>query len=364
MLSGPKGPIGSRSMINNASDLASFGWSNFFQSQLGLDEIGTLTPARVVAVHRNSLDVVNPAFERRILTSFSEDEEDRPTVGDWVLLGPDGQRVVRRLDRRSLFKRKAAGTDHRIQLLAANVDTVFIVSSCNQDFNTARLERYLALAREAEVEPLVILTKADLAEDASDYVAKALRLAPNLFVDTFDAREPVVLERLAPWLRSGQTIALMGSSGVGKSTLVNTLSGGGQSTAGIREDDAKGRHTTTARSLHHLPGGAWLVDMPGMRELQLADAEAGIEGLFEDIVQLETECRFSDCRHETEPGCAVQAALAAGTLDAERLARYRKLQREDALNSASLAQRRAQSRAFGRMSRAAIEAKAKRGDGS
>jgi ribosome biogenesis GTPase len=268
--------------------------------------------------------------------------------------------VRRVLTRKSLFKRKAAGTDHRIQLLAANVDTVLIVSSCNQDFNPARIERYLALAREAEVEPVVILTKADLADDPADYVRQASRLAPGLLVETFDARESVVVERLAPWLKPGQTLALMGSSGVGKSTLVNTLSGSALDTQGIREDDAKGRHTTTARSLYRLAGGAWLVDMPGMRELQLADAEAGIDDLFGDIVALERQCRFSDCSHTNEPGCAVREAIAEGTLEPERLARFHKLQREDALNSATLAQRRAKSRAFGKMAKAVMEGKAKR----
>lgn len=351
-------------MTSNPSDLAGFGWSPFFQSQLDLDEVGRLIPARVAAVHRNGIDVVHPAFERRILTSFHEDGEERFAVGDWILLEPGLERPVRRLDRKSLFRRKAAGTDHRIQLIAANVDTVLVVSSCNHDFNPARIERYLALAREAEVEPLVVLTKADLVDDAAAFARQAARLAPGLLVETCDAREPVVAERLSPWLRAGQTIALMGSSGVGKSTLVNTLAGTGQATAGIREDDSRGRHTTTARSLHRLAGGAWLVDMPGMREIQLAEAGAGIEGLFADIVALEAHCRFSNCRHETEPGCAVRAALEDGTLEPARLARYRKLLREDALNSATLAERHAASRAFGRLSRAAMAAKRRRHEGS
>lgn len=341
------------------SDFAAFGWSSHFQVQLGADEAG-LIPARVAAVHRNGIDVIHPAFERRIIAGFDADEEHRPTVGDWVLLDPDLARVRRVLGRRGLFKRKAAGADHRVQLIAANVDTVLIVSSCNQDFNPARIERYLALAREAEVEPIVILTKADLADDPADYARQAARLAPGLMAEAFDAREPVVFERLSPWLKAGQTIALMGSSGVGKSTLVNTLTGGHLATQGIREDDAKGRHTTTARSLHRLPGGAWLVDMPGMREIQLADAGEGIGGLFADIVELEGRCRFSNCRHDTEPGCAVRAALDERTLDPARLARYRKLQREDAVNSATLAERRAQSRAFGKMAKAVMAGKRRR----
>jgi ribosome biogenesis GTPase len=154
----------------------------------------------------------------------------------------------------------------------------------------------------------------------------------------------------------------MGSSGVGKSTLINSLTGASIATAPIREDDSRGRHTTTGRSLHRLGTGAWLVDTPGMRELQLADAEAGIEGLFADIVALESKCRFHDCRHETEPGCAVRAALEDGTLDPARLARFQKLRREDAFNSATLAERRAKERAFGKYAKAVIDGKQKRKD--
>lgn len=348
-------------MTDSLTDLAAFGWSQHFQLQLSAGD-DRLKAARVTAVHRNGIDIVAPGLEARAIFR-SSNEDDQPTVGDWVLVDPATLRVERVLARRSLFKRRAAGTGLRTQLLAANVDTVFVVSSCNNDFNPARIERYLALAREAEVEPIVILTKADTTDDALDYASRAARLAPGLVVETCNARDPLVAERLLPWLRAGQTIALMGSSGVGKSTLINTLTGANLATGPIREDDSRGRHTTSGRSLHRLGTGAWLIDTPGMRELQLTEAEAGIEDLFDDIVALEGSCRFHDCRHETEPGCAVQAALAAGTLEADRLARYLKVKREDAMNSATLAERRAKDRAFGKHAKAVMEGKRQRKDG-
>jgi ribosome biogenesis GTPase len=343
-------------------DLAALGWSQHFTTQLETDDLRALVPARVLAVHRDGLDVAAPRFQARVPQIDAEDDEDRATVGDFVLVDP-ARRPRHLLERKSLFKRKAAGTGRRVQLIAANVDTLLVVSSCNQDFNVARLERYLALAREAGVVPVVVLTKADLAEDAGDYGGVAARLLPGLLVETLDARDPAAVARLAPWCGKGQTVALVGSSGVGKSTLVNTLTGSdGQAVAGIREDDAHGRHTTTGRSMHRLASGGWLIDTPGMRELQLADVGAGIGEVFADIEDLGRACRFADCRHESEPGCAVEAAIADGTLEPERLRRYRKLVDEDARNSATLHERRVRERAFGRMTREAIRAKNARRD--
>jgi len=250
-------------MENNAINLADFGWSAHFQSQLDLTDLETTTPVRVLAVHRGMIEVAGPAFTGRLQTSMLEDAEDelRATVGDWLLLDHQSHRPVRLLERRSLFKRKEPGTGRNLQLIAANVDTLLIVSSCNQDFNQARLERYLALAREAEVQPIVVLTKADLTDDPSAYAAKAAKLLPGLLVECLDARSTADIERLKPWCGPGQTVALLGSSGVGKSTLTNTLAGDDvQATRGIREDDAKGHHTTTGRSLHRLPtvDGFWI----------------------------------------------------------------------------------------------------------
>ncbi len=340
-------------------ELAAFGWSNHYQSQMTADELVRLAPARVTAVHRNRLEVAGAAFEASVPPlSGGADEEDAATVGDWLLIDETARLATRLLARKSLFKRKSAGTPQRIQLIAANVDTLFIVTSCNQEFNVARLERYLALARQAGATPVVVLTKADLASDARAFVSPALRLMPNLVVECLDARDTAHAEALRAWCRSGQTVALVGSSGVGKSTLVNTLLGEAvQATRGIRANDAHGRHTTSMRSLHRLPAGGWLLDTPGMRELQLGEADSGVEEVFADLVALARDCRFADCRHETEPGCAVQSALAEGRLDPDRLQRYRKLSAEDVRNSEALHERRARERGFGRKVRRIVEEK-------
>ncbi len=330
-----------------------FGWNAHFQVQLADSEVESLRPVRVIAVHRDALEVAAPDFEDRVAPLAAGDEDEAAaTAGDWLLIDAATHRPVRVLARRSVFKRKGAGKERRVQLIAANADTLLIVTSANQDFNPARLERYLALAAEAEVMPVVVITKADLAGDAASYVSTARRLMPGLVVEAFDARSPDAAAQLAPWFGRGQTLALLGSSGVGKSTIVNSLAGQlVQDTRGIREDDAKGRHTTTGRSLHRLANGAWLMDTPGMRELQLIDAADGIDEVFEDVTRLFAACRFSDCTHVNEPGCAVQGALASGALDEERLRRYQKLQREERRNSESIADSRARARRFGKMAK-------------
>ncbi|MHA1571276.1 MAG: ribosome small subunit-dependent GTPase A, partial [Alphaproteobacteria bacterium] len=271
--------------------------------------------------------------------------EDRPTVGDWLLLDTREYLPLRRLDRASLLKRWTTGTASRIQLIAANVDTLFITVSCNDDFNLSRIERYLSLAKDAGTHPVIVLTKADLTEQVASFRQQAATLMPDLPIESVNAKSAVSVAPLLPWCGSGQTIALVGSSGAGKSTLVNTLSGRDiQRTQAIREDDGKGRHTTTSRSLHRLPSGGWLIDTPGMRELGLTESQAGIADVFTEIEDLIAQCRFSDCSHGNEPGCAINAALASGQLDPRRWSSYGKLSAEETRNTATVAQRRKTSR--------------------
>ncbi len=334
-------------MIDDDATLADLGWKPFFSEQLsGEDEFRCL-PVRVMAVHRGVIAVAGAGLECLISPHLasSRDEEDRPAVGDWLLIDREDHKLVRILDRASLFKRRAPGHDRRLQRIAANVDTLFIVASCNQDFNIPRLERYLVLAREVNVHPVVVLTKIDLTDTPERFQQAARGLQPGLEVECVNARIPASVAQLAAHCGRGETVALLGSSGVGKSTLVNTLRGSDSiATQAVREHDGKGRHTTTARELHRLPHGGWLLDTPGMREFQLADAATGLAEVFDDIVLLTLECRFTNCMHEREPGCAVQAAIAAGTLTPARLERWRKLQAEDNLNTAKLEERKARSR--------------------
>lgn len=343
-------------LLTQPNPLKLLGWKPFFQQQLTLDDYENTLFARVIAHHRSGYVVVSEQGETHLPIHTSLPSM---TVGDWVILNHQ-QQFSRLLERRSLFSRKAAGSKVAEQLIAANVDTVFIVCSLNHDFNLSRIERYLALINEADVEPVIVLTKADLCDDADELKARVQKLDPLLMVESVNGLDESDVAKLMGWCGEGQTVAFIGSSGVGKSTLVNTLLGEQeQATGGIREDDSKGRHTTTSRSIHLLPSGGILMDTPGMREIQLADCEAGVSETFADVEALAENCRFSDCQHQTEPGCAVQAAIEDGTLEMRRFTNYQKLLREQAHNGATLAEQRAQSKQFGKMVRSIVGEKRK-----
>lgn len=339
------------------------GWSHFFQQQLSLEEWELTVPARVFAVHRNTFDVAGEHGRQTITLPGNwhrRDPEELPTVGDWLLLDWSTGQAQKLLERKSLFRRKAAGSESKVQLIAANVDTLFVVTSCNQDFNLSRLERYLALALESKVEPVVVLTKTDLVDDISDYLRQAMSLNPDMAVEGVNALDSVSAASLSSWCGSGQTVALVGSSGVGKSTLINSLCGEPrQETGAIRQDDARGRHTTTSRTIHFLPEGGLLIDSPGLRELQLSDCQGGISSLFEDIEELAQSCRFNDCRHQHEEGCAVKAAVSWGDLSPRRLANYRKLMAEQERNAETIAERRRRERNFGKFCKNVMAARRK-----
>lgn len=323
-----------------AGQLRALGWSKYFADQATSAALSKTPPVRITQVHRNTLHIQGVDLDMIIPGLHGV------TVGDWLLFDADTPRNSQLLSRKSLIKRRAPGHDRKEQLIAANLDTAFVVTSCNNDFSLARLERYVAMAHEAGVTPVIVLSKIDLTTEASDFAAQAQSISPQLSVVCLDARSPEAIELLRPWCQAGQTVAFLGSSGVGKSTLTNSLAGNEAiATQDVRASDDKGRHTTTGRQLHILPSGCAVLDTPGMREIQLTDVSVGLEETFADLHALKQNCRFNDCAHKTEPGCAVQAAVASGEVDVLRLQRWLKLVAEDAENTKFLANRKLRDRA-------------------
>lgn len=311
-------------------NLIDLGWDDGFAASFEPHK-DDCEPARVAAQHRGGYDVLTEGGQRRAsltgrLRHEAASAAELPAVGDWVALREETIHAV--LPRRSAFSRKAAWAPTEEQVLAANLDAIFVVSGLDADLNLRRLERYLTLAWESGATPVLVLTKADLCEDVDAALFEVEQVAVGVAAHAVSNVNGAGIGELAPYLAPARTVALLGSSGVGKSTLANRLAGEElQATHEIRED-GRGRHTTTSRQLIHLPGGALLVDTPGLREVQLWDADEGINEAFADVDELAAGCRFNDCAHLHEPGCAVQAAIDGGRLPRERLQSYRLLQRE------------------------------------
>lgn len=292
-------------------------------------------PGRVTAVYRGRFELATAAGVCRAVTAgrFHHHAETQPVTGDWVVWhgtpGVDEDLVIDRLlPRRSALTRKAAGGD-TAQVLVANVDWVWIVSSLNRDWNPARLERYLTLVWESGAKPALILSKCDLQDDLSAWCDEAEAVAFGTPVYPLSALTGDGVADLAATLKPGETACLLGSSGVGKSTLTNALlSHSQQETGAVRDQDQRGRHTTTHRELFRLPNGALLIDTPGLRELGLWSSEEALAEVFHEVARLGEDCRFRDCRHQREPGCAVRAALEDGSLDGRRFENFRKMQKE------------------------------------
>jgi len=295
-----------------------------------------LLPGRVTAVHKERYELMTPlgALFARLKTGvyYGEDDELFPTAGDFVwfreVQGGDSQ-IVKTLPRKSQFIRRDPNPNVGSQAVAANIDYVFIMTSLNKDFNVNRAQRYLVLTRQSGAVPVIVLTKADLTEGSDTQLAAMREIAGDTDVIAVSIVNETGLDRLNAYLTPGKTVVFLGMSGVGKSSLLNTLMGQEVMTVNeIREDDSRGRHTTTHRQLFMLPSGAMVIDTPGMRSLGMWEAEEGVSETFADVEALLGTCRFSDCRHQTEPGCAIRAAIDNGELSADKWANYNSLKRE------------------------------------
>ena len=347
--------------------LTELGWSHFFEQQIQDSESG-LQPARVCRQDINQYHLIAktgqltaslPGRLRRDACS----KADLPTVGDWVLTSaiPGGEadsvQIERLLERKSKFSRQEAGETVDEQVVAANIDTVFIVCGLDDDFNPARIERYLLLSRDSGALPVILLNKVDVCSEQAARLDELRPIAKETPCHLISAKEGIGLDAIQQYISTGTTCALMGSSGVGKSTIINALLGYDRfETSLVRAADSRGRHTTTFREMVTLPDGGLIIDTPGMRELQIWSDSSSLQQNFEDITELALQCRFSDCQHDTEPGCAVGKAISNGEIAAERLERYRKLERElthldSQLDAASRAEKKQKRRRFSKLIR-------------
>ncbi len=323
-----------------------------FDFYIGTESISG-TPARVTAVHKGRFVIVSDYGESYAVLKGKEyyhNGESFPTVGDFVLIehnsGGDSL-IIKTLKRRTYFSRRDPDKGRGEQAIAANFDYVFIMQSMNHDFNPKRLERYITAARQSKAEPVIVLTKAYLTDDYLPYIIEASNAAEGVKLCIVSAKTGYGMDELSPYLQKGKTLVFLGSSGVGKSSLVNALAGENiMDVNGIREDDSKGRHTTTHRQLIMLKNGVMIIDTPGMRELGMWDISAGLNEAFPDIEALAGCCKFRDCRHENEPGCAVREAIRSGELDERRFESYRKIKTEAKYGGDSAEYRRQKEKFF------------------
>lgn len=320
------------------SYIESLGWDNFFQQSFQSFQDQGFSVGRIATQHKTHYNILTSEGELEGILSgkiqfMAESEAELPKVGDWVVINvlPSEKKGIIHevLPRKTTFSRKVVGKKTDAQIIATNIDYIFIVMSLDQNYNLRRLERYLVLAHQSGAEPVIILSKVDLSQTVEQQIAEVRSVAKDPQIFALSSLTQQGIEAVEGILEPGKTIAFVGSSGVGKSTLINVLlNEHRQATSTVREGDNKGKHTTTRRELILLPSGGILIDTPGMRELQLWDAEEGLDSTFSDIEDLAAQCRFSDCTHIQEKGCAVLAALDEGSLDESRYASYLKLQRE------------------------------------